>query len=142
MSLWVVRWLVMQALIDPGDLVVTTAPAWPNLPAVPLILSGLILLMTVMTNVVSNNAAAVIGTPVAISIAQQLNAPVEHVNALERPGRFPVQAGFDERGSGLAEGRDHGLFGNTHLEQARDPDESQGKDGNCPQDQGVPSPVR
>jgi len=44
---------------------------------VPAILSGLILLMTVMTNVVSNNAAAVIGTPVSISIAQQLNVPVE-----------------------------------------------------------------
>lgn len=44
---------------------------------VPMILSGLILLMTIMTNVVSNNAAAVIGTPVAISIAQQLGAPVE-----------------------------------------------------------------
>jgi di/tricarboxylate transporter len=43
----------------------------------PLILSGLILLMTVLTNVVSNNAAAVIGTPVAISIAEQLNVPVE-----------------------------------------------------------------
>lgn len=44
---------------------------------IPVILSGLMLLMTVMTNVVSNNAAAVIGTPVSISIAQQLNAPVE-----------------------------------------------------------------
>ncbi len=44
---------------------------------VPLILSGLILLMTLLTNVVSNNAAAVIGTPVAISIAQQINAPTE-----------------------------------------------------------------
>jgi di/tricarboxylate transporter len=43
----------------------------------PAILSGLILLMTILTNVVSNNAAAVIGTPVAISIAQQLQAPVE-----------------------------------------------------------------
>jgi len=43
----------------------------------PAILSGLILLLTVLTNVVSNNAAAVIGTPVAISIAQQLDAPVE-----------------------------------------------------------------
>jgi aspartate/methionine/tyrosine aminotransferase len=32
--------LAMQALVDPGDVVVTTAPAWPNLPAVPLILSG------------------------------------------------------------------------------------------------------
>jgi len=43
----------------------------------PMIVSGLILLMTLLTNVVSNNAAAVIGTPVAISIAQQLQAPVE-----------------------------------------------------------------
>ena len=44
---------------------------------VPLILSGLILLMTILTNVVSNNAAAVIGTPIAISIARELGAPVE-----------------------------------------------------------------
>lgn len=41
------------------------------------VLAGLILLMAVVTNVVSNNAAAVIGTPVAISVAQQLNVPVE-----------------------------------------------------------------
>ncbi len=41
------------------------------------VLSGLILLMAIVTNVVSNNAAAVIGTPIAISVAQQLNAPVE-----------------------------------------------------------------
>ena len=34
--------LVMQALVDPGDTVVTTTPAWPNLPAVPQILSGAI----------------------------------------------------------------------------------------------------
>jgi aspartate aminotransferase len=32
--------LVMQALVDPDDVVVTTTPAWPNLPAVPSILSG------------------------------------------------------------------------------------------------------
>jgi len=50
--------------------------ATQSLPT-PMILSGLILLMTVLTNVVSNNAAAVIGTPVAISVAQQLNVPVE-----------------------------------------------------------------
>jgi len=35
------------------------------------------LLMTVMTNVVSNNAAAVIGTPIAIQIAIQLGVPPE-----------------------------------------------------------------
>jgi di/tricarboxylate transporter len=41
---------------------------------IPFILSAFMLIMTVLTNVVSNNAAAVIGTPIAISIAQQLNA--------------------------------------------------------------------
>jgi di/tricarboxylate transporter len=38
----------------------------------PVILSAFMLLMTIMTNIVSNNAAAAIGTPIAISIAQQL----------------------------------------------------------------------
>jgi len=37
-----------------------------------VILSAFLLLMTMMTNVVSNNAAAVIGTPIAIGIAHQL----------------------------------------------------------------------
>lgn len=44
-------------------------------PAV--ILSALIALMAVLTNVVSNNAAAVIGTPVAIGIAQSLGLSPE-----------------------------------------------------------------
>ncbi|MEO1247741.1 MAG: SLC13 family permease [Pseudomonadota bacterium] len=43
----------------------------------PLILAAFLLLMTIMTNVVSNNAAAVIGTPIAIGIAQQLNVNPE-----------------------------------------------------------------
>ena len=43
----------------------------------PLILSAFMLLMTVMTNIVSNNAAAVIGTPIAISIANQLGVSPE-----------------------------------------------------------------
>ncbi len=47
-----------------------------GLPA-PVILSGFMLLMTVMTNIVSNNAAAVIGTPIAISIATQLGVSAE-----------------------------------------------------------------
>jgi len=34
--------LAMQCLIDPGDEVVTTAPLWPNLPAVPEILGGVV----------------------------------------------------------------------------------------------------
>ncbi|MFV1984770.1 MAG: SLC13 family permease, partial [Thiohalomonadales bacterium] len=41
------------------------------------ILFYLIFLMSILTNVVSNTAAAVIGTPVAVNIAQQLNAPLE-----------------------------------------------------------------
>jgi di/tricarboxylate transporter len=40
-------------------------------------LSALILVLAIMTNVVSNNAAAVIGTPIAVGIAQQLNLPPE-----------------------------------------------------------------
>ena len=35
------------------------------------------LLMAILTNIVSNNAAAVIGTPIAISIAQELGLPLE-----------------------------------------------------------------
>jgi di/tricarboxylate transporter len=46
------------------------APPW-------LVLSGLMLLMTILTNIVSNNAAAVIGTPVGISIAMELGLPLE-----------------------------------------------------------------
>lgn len=41
------------------------------------VLSGLILLMALLTNVVSNNAAAVIGTPIAVGIARQLGLPPE-----------------------------------------------------------------
>lgn len=41
------------------------------------VLSALILMMAVVTNIVTNNAAAVIGTPIAVGIAQQLNAPIE-----------------------------------------------------------------
>jgi Trk K+ transport system NAD-binding subunit len=40
----------------------------------PVILSAFILVMAVLTNLVSNNAAAVIGTPIAIAAAQQLGA--------------------------------------------------------------------
>jgi di/tricarboxylate transporter len=40
----------------------------------PIILSVFILIMAVLTNLVSNNAAAVIGTPIAIAVAQQLGA--------------------------------------------------------------------
>jgi len=41
------------------------------------ILSGLMLLLAILTNIVSNNAAAVIGTPIAISVAAQLGLAPE-----------------------------------------------------------------
>ncbi len=41
------------------------------------ILAALMLLLAILTNIVSNNAAAVIGTPIAASVANQLNLPVE-----------------------------------------------------------------
>ena len=46
------------------------APPW-------LVLSALMLLMAVLTNIVSNNAAALIGTPIAIGIANKLALPAE-----------------------------------------------------------------
>jgi di/tricarboxylate transporter len=50
---------------------------------IPVILSAFILIMAVLTNVVSNNAAAVIGTPIAVSIAGQLGAdPIPFVLAV------------------------------------------------------------
>ena len=50
---------------------------------VPVILSAFILIMTLLTNVVSNNAAAVIGTPIAVSIATQLGTdPIPFVLAV------------------------------------------------------------
>lgn len=50
---------------------------------IPVILSAFILIMTILTNVVSNNAAAVIGTPIAAAIATQLGAdPVPFVLAV------------------------------------------------------------
>ncbi len=42
-----------------------------------VILAMLIFFMAILTNVVSNNAAAVIGTPIAVSIAQRLGMPIE-----------------------------------------------------------------
>lgn len=40
-------------------------------------IGSLMLVMVVVTNVVTNNAAAVIGTPIAIAIAHQVNLPPE-----------------------------------------------------------------
>ena len=50
---------------------------------IPVILSAFILIMTVLTNIVSNNAAAVIGTPISVAIAGQLGAdPIPFVLAV------------------------------------------------------------
>lgn len=50
---------------------------------IPVILSAFMLIMTVLTNIVSNNAAAVIGTPIAVAIATQLGAdPIPFVLAV------------------------------------------------------------
>ena len=49
----------------------------------PVVLSGFMLIVAVLTNIVSNNAAAVIGTPIAIAAAQQLGVnPVPFVLAV------------------------------------------------------------
>jgi di/tricarboxylate transporter len=42
-----------------------------------MVMSGLMLLMAILSNVVSHNAAAVIGTPIAVSIASQLGVNPE-----------------------------------------------------------------
>tara|TARA_B110000003_G_C16617886_1_gene521972 strand:- start:601 stop:1989 length:1389 start_codon:yes stop_codon:yes gene_type:complete len=57
-------------------LAVSFATVVGGLP-IPVILSLFMLLMSIMTNIVSNNAAAVIGTPIAIGIAQQLQVDPE-----------------------------------------------------------------
>ncbi len=57
-------------------LAVSFATAVGGLP-IPIILSLFMLVMSIMTNIVSNNAAAVIGTPIAIGIAQQLQVDPE-----------------------------------------------------------------
>ncbi|MGE0622169.1 MAG: SLC13 family permease [Pseudomonadales bacterium] len=51
--------------------------SWTSDASPTVILSALMMLLAVLTNIVSNNAAAVIGTPIAVGIATQLNLPVE-----------------------------------------------------------------
>lgn len=73
-SLALGRALMVTGMAD--YLAVTFVNVAEDLP-VPAILAGFILIMTILTNVVSNNAAAVIGTPIAISVAQQLEVSPE-----------------------------------------------------------------
>ena len=68
-----------EALMGTG-MAVFLAQSFVNLTSalpVPVILSLFLLLMTIMTNIVSNNAAAVIGTPIAIGIANQLGVSTD-----------------------------------------------------------------
>jgi di/tricarboxylate transporter len=56
-----------------AQLVVWTTQALPT----PLVMASVMLATTILTNVVTNNAAVVIGVPIAIDIARQLGAPPE-----------------------------------------------------------------
>jgi len=56
-----------------ADLFATAAAPWPTLVA----LSGLMLVMALLTEIVTNNAAAVLGTPIAIFVAERLGVPPE-----------------------------------------------------------------
>ena len=68
-----------QALITTGATgYITAAFVGGTVGASPtVVLSLLMLMLAILTNVVSNNAAAVIGTPIAVGIATQLNLPAE-----------------------------------------------------------------
>jgi len=68
-----------RALVDTGGtefLAQLFVAATTGLPTVAT-LGALIFLMSLVTNVVSNAAAAVVGTPIAAAIARQIGAPVE-----------------------------------------------------------------
>jgi len=68
-----------KALIDTGGtdfLAYYFVQLTAGLPMVGIV-CALLFLMSLITNVVSNTAAAVVGTPVAVNIAQQLGVPLE-----------------------------------------------------------------
>jgi di/tricarboxylate transporter len=56
-----------------ASLYVMVAEPWPTFVA----LAGLLLVIALLTEVVTNNAAAVLGTPVAMFVAQRLGVPPE-----------------------------------------------------------------
>ena len=68
-----------KALVGTGmaDFIALTFVSAASALPPPMILSAFLLLMTIMTNIVSNNAAAAIGTPIGIGIAQQLGVSPE-----------------------------------------------------------------
>jgi di/tricarboxylate transporter len=56
-----------------ASLFVMVAEPWPTIVA----LAGLMIIIALLTEVVTNNAAAVLGTPVAMFVAERLSVPVE-----------------------------------------------------------------
>lgn len=61
-----------------GSDIIARAFVWLTHGAPPsVVLACVMLMMGILTNIVSNNAAAVIGTPIAIGIAQSLGLPLE-----------------------------------------------------------------
>ena len=56
-----------------AEVYVALTSGWP----IPVVLSGLLLIMALLGEIMSNNAIAVLGTPIAISIAAQLGVPPE-----------------------------------------------------------------
>lgn len=68
-----------KALIETGATTYATEVFlyWMADAAPWVVISALMMLLAVLTNVVSNNAAAVIGTPIGVTIAQQLGLPPE-----------------------------------------------------------------
>ena len=68
-----------HALVETGATdYLTDAFLFATLGAKPLVILGaLMLMLALLTNLVSNNAAAVVGTPIAIGIAQRLGLPPE-----------------------------------------------------------------
>ena len=68
--------LVMTATGATGYIAMLYVALTEGMPVV-VVLAGFILIMALLTEIVTNNAMAVIGTPIAISIAQQLNTPPE-----------------------------------------------------------------
>jgi di/tricarboxylate transporter len=68
-----------KALIDTGAtdyLAYQFVHLTQGLPVIS-VLCAMLFMMSLITNVVSNTAAAVIGTPVAVNVAQQLGVPLE-----------------------------------------------------------------
>ena len=68
--------MALSAFINDTPVVVVLMPVVIGLSP-QAILAAVMVFLGILTNFVSNNAAAAVGTPVALSIAQQIGAPLE-----------------------------------------------------------------